>query len=91
MLSRYFKNKNFIGLDYTKNSLKIYNLISKRKKNIKGYFFDIVNPQSKFLTKKNSLVFTVGSLEQVGLGYKKFFRYLRTNKPSLVINFETIN
>ena len=90
-LSRYFKNKNFIGLDYTKASLKILNLISKRKKNITGHFFDIVNPSNKFLLKKNSLVLTVGSLEQVGLRYKNFFRYLRNNKPSLVINFETIN
>jgi SAM-dependent methyltransferase len=91
VLSRYFKNKNFIGLDYTKASLKILNLISKRKKNITGYFFDIVNPSNKFLLKKNSLVLTVGSLEQVGLRYKNFFRYLRNNKPTLVINFETIN
>ena len=90
-LSKYFKNKNFIGLDYTKASLKILNLISKRKNNIKGHFFDIVNPSNKFLLKKNSLVLTVGSLEQVGLRYKNFFRYLRNNKPSLAINFETKN
>ena len=91
LLSRYFKNKTFIGLDYTKSSVKILNLISKRKKNISRHFFDIVNPSSKFLLKKNSLVLTVGSLEQVGLRYKNFFHYLRNNKPSLVVNFETLN
>ena len=30
-------------------------------------------------------------MEQVGLRYKNFFHYLRNNKPSLVVNFETLN
>ena len=30
-------------------------------------------------------------MEQVGLRYRNFFHYLRNNKPSLVVNFETLN
>ncbi len=81
---------NLFGLDWAKASQKIIKKMSDvgLVKNITGYNFDIFNPDKKIKIAGNSLVYTLGSLEQVGSDYKKFVSYLLKNKPVFCINIE---
>ena len=51
----------------------------------------MLKPDYNFSLDKNAGVFTVGALEQIGSNYFNFFKYLKKNKPSLVINFEPLD
>jgi hypothetical protein len=90
-LSKHFKNLKFIGTGYSRASQNILSLVNKRFSNINGFFFDITKPSKDFYIKKNAIVFTVGTMEQVGKKYRKFFKFLRKNKPNIIIHFETFN
>jgi SAM-dependent methyltransferase len=90
-LSKHFKNLKFIGTDYSRASQNILNIVNKRFSNINGFFFDITKPSKNFYIKKNSIIFTVGTMEQVGKKYRSFFKFLRKNKPNIIIHFETFN
>jgi len=80
------------GLDWAKSSQK---LITNLKNNgvdnkIFGANFDFFKPDYKFNLKKNSAIFTVAALEQVGDRYKEFVDYLLRNKPALCLHIEPL-
>ncbi len=83
---------NLFGLDWAKSSQKIIKQMtdSNLVKNIQGYNFDFFKPNKKIRLLKNSAVYTVAALEQVGTNYKTFVSYLLQNKPALCLHIEPI-
>lgn len=90
-LNENFPSKQYIGLDWAKLSQEIIQFASNclGTNNIKGKNFDYYKPDPS-INIKDSLVFTVASLEQVGDQHSLFINYILNNKPALVINFEPI-
>lgn len=83
---------NLFGLDWAKSSQKIIKQMSDSNlvKNIKGYNFNFFKPKKNIKILKNSAIYTVASLEQIGLNYKPFVSFLLKNKPEICINIEPI-
>jgi SAM-dependent methyltransferase len=90
-LETYNPEKQYFGLDWTKSSQNIIDLYSKHKSknNIKGYNFNYFNPNYD-IDIKDSLVYTVASLEQIGDNHDKIIDFFLEKKPALCINFEPI-
>ncbi len=90
-LCEIFPKKKIIGLDWSNASLKIIQKIKKEKKlNIESIKFNLFKPNYKVDIKKNSLIFTVGTMEQLGSDYKNFFEYIISKKPQKILHLETI-
>lgn len=83
---------NLFGLDWAKSSQKIIKRMvdTHLAENITGYNFDFFKPNTKIRMAKNSAVYTVAALEQVGTDYKAFVSYLLKNKPALCLHIEPI-
>jgi len=83
---------NLIGLDWTKVSQKIIKKMADSGvvKNISGFNFDFFKPDQKIKISKNSAIYTVAALEQVGGNYKKYVSYLIKNKPDICLHVEPI-
>ncbi len=88
-LSRFNKLAKLHALDWAQETKKICNLL-KKDINIEGHTFDYFNPKVNFSLNKNWSCFTIASLEQVGLNYKKFIDLIIKKKPKLVVNLEPI-
>ena len=80
------------GLDWAPASQAIIKqLVSKyNDSNLHAHRFDYFNPDMNFKLGKNSIVYTVASLEQTGSKFKKFISYLIKNRPKLCIHIEPI-
>ncbi len=70
------------GFDWANSSQNIVRAMGFHAEN-----FDYFKP-SKIRLEKDSAVFTVASLEQIGTGFKPFVSYLLKNKPSVVVHIE---
>jgi hypothetical protein len=91
MLSERYPQKSFVGLDWTISSKKICDLIArKRKIKLSGKIFNMLEPDNKMDFNKNSLVFSIHALEQLGENHDKLISFLRRMKPELVLNYEPI-
>ena len=90
-LETYNSDKKYFGLDWTKSSQNIIDLYSKHKNkdNIKGYNFNYFNPDYN-IDIKDSLVYTVASLEQIGQKHDQIIDFFLEKKPALCIHFEPI-
>jgi SAM-dependent methyltransferase len=90
-LEKYNSDKKYFGLDWTKSSQNIIDLYSqhKNKANIKGYNFNYFNPDYN-IDIKDSLVYTVASLEQIGEKHNQIIDFFLDKKPALCIHFEPI-
>lgn len=86
------KDAKLWGLDWAESSQAIIDKIRLDgvDKNIFGHNFDYFNPDLDFNIDKNSIVFTVASLEQVGNKWDKFIDYLIEQKPSMCIHVEPV-
>lgn len=91
-LCEIFPKKKIIGLDWSNASIKIIQKLNKEKKlNIESIKFNLFKPNYKVNIKKNSLIFTVGTMEQLGSDYKNFFKYIISKKPQKILHLETID
>lgn len=81
------------GLDWTTASQEIIKQIASKMVDPKLYAhrFDYFSPDMDFSLDSNSVVYTVASLEQIGSKFKKFIKYLISNKPKLCIHVEPIS
>lgn len=86
------KTAKIYGLDWAEASQKIIAemVASGMAQNIYGKKFDFFNPDRSFILDKNSAVYTVGALEQVGEKHEKFIDYLISNKPKICFHVEPI-
>jgi SAM-dependent methyltransferase len=90
-LESYNTSKQYFGLDWTKASQNIIETYSKHKNktNIHGVNFNYFDPDYS-VDVKDSLIYTVASLEQIGENHDKFIDFILKKKPGLCINFEPI-
>jgi hypothetical protein len=81
---------NLFGLDWATSSQKILKQLTETGilNKTTSYHFDFFHPDHKIKFAKNSAVYTVMALEQVGTKYKKFLSYLLKNKPEICIHVE---
>lgn len=91
-LNEYFPSKNYYGGDW---SISSQNNIAEcaqalKIKNVEGFNFNYFSPDY-FVNIKNSLVYTVASLEQIGDKHNKILEFLIDKKPDLCIHFEPIH
>ncbi len=86
-----FPSKKIYGLDWTTSSIEILSILKhKIGINIDGILFDIFNPNYNIKFEQNSLVITIGSLEQINDKHQKFMDFLLSKKPNLCIHIEPI-
>jgi len=86
-----FPAKKLIGLDWASSSVKIaQELVKKRKMNITGRVFDLFVPDENLKMEKGSVMFSIGTLEQIGKNFQPFTDYLIAQKPDVCINVETM-
>ena len=88
-LSNIYPNKNLYGSDFVSSSVKLVNKISQvYELNLKSFQFDMINPNYDFKIDSNSIVYTIGALEQLGSQTESMLEYLLNNKPKLIIHIE---
>ena len=91
VLAELYPDKRIYGLDWAKSSVEIANeLASTYGWDIHGILFDFFDPDSELRLDKNSVVMTIGALEQTGRNYGKFLDYLMYARPKLCIHIEPI-
>lgn len=80
------------GLDWAKASQEIIEQLSAASVDldIHARNFDYFNPDQSFKLAPQSLVFTVASLEQVGVRWDRFVGYILRNRPKLCVHIEPI-
>lgn len=87
-----FIKKQFLSLDYSRNSIQLCKKIAKANKikNIKFGWCDLYKGVSKCNVEKKSLIFTSYCLHYGKLLPKSFMEYLIKIKPMYVFHFEPI-
>lgn len=89
VLSKMYPDKNLYGTDFVKSSADLVNEIAKAHNlKLSGSIFDMINPDEKYKLKKNSLIFTIGAIEQLASKFEAFLRYLLCNNPGLCVHVE---
>lgn len=91
-LNEYFSNKAYFGGDWSvasQNNIKECAEASKIN-NIQGFNFNYFSPDYS-IDVKDSLVYTVASLEQIGENHDKVIKFFLDKKPGLCIHFEPIH
>ena len=91
-LRRHNPKARLWGLDWTTSSQRLISELNKNNivSNLKGKKFDYYHPDNDFKLSSKGVVFTVASLEQIGVRYKPFVKYLLDEKPSLCVHIEPI-
>lgn len=91
VLARMFPETKIVGLDWANASLKIINrLVEQQGWNMEGKLFDLFHPDEHIKIAKNSAVFTMGTLEQLGTHFEPFLNYLLANTPAVCVHVETM-
>ena len=85
-------NVNLWGLDWAESSQAMINkyAVVNSDKKLFAHKFDYFNPDFNLELKKNSAVYTVASLEQIGAKFHSFVDYILKNKPSICVHVEPI-
>ncbi|MFZ0053015.1 MAG: class I SAM-dependent methyltransferase [Desulfobaccales bacterium] len=90
-LAKLFPETKIVGLDWAKASIEIIDLIAKEfDGSIHGFLFDMTAPPKNMRIEKNSLVFSIHALEQLGPNTEKLISFLLEQKPALVFHYEPI-
>ena len=91
MLSGLYPQKKIVGLDWSTASKKICDFIAQKKDiRVCGNVFDMLEPDNKLTIEKDSIVFSIHALEQLGKNHRQLISFLRLGKPALIINYEPI-
>jgi hypothetical protein len=91
-LNEYYSSKMYYGGDWSVASQNNIGECAEALKNnnIKGFNFNYFEPDYS-IDVKDSLVYTVASLEQIGEKHDKVLEFLIDKKPGLCIHFEPIH
>ena len=91
-LNEYCADKAYYGGDWSVASQNNISECAKalKTKNIEGFNFNYFDPNYS-IDVKDSLVYTVASLEQIGNKHDKILEFLVDKKPGLCIHFEPIH
>ena len=91
-LNNYNPKLSLFGSDWTESSQKIIQEINKTLGcEINGFNLDFFNPEYTKEIGKNSLVYTVAALEQIGDNFQKLVNFLIEKKSGLCIHLEPID
>lgn len=91
ILAEIFPSKTLYGMDWSKASIRIANLLGERfKGRIKGILLDMLNPSKKVKIEQGSAIITIHSMEQLGSNCKKILNFIIRSKPSIVLHYEPI-
>jgi hypothetical protein len=91
-LQKYFPNKKLFGADWTVASQQVIkNINSVFKTDITGFNFNFFTPNYDIDIPKNSGIYTVAALEQVGEKFKDFVEFLIKKNPTICVHFEPID
>lgn len=90
-LAEMFPEKKIVGLDWAEPACEIINSMRQlRGWNTEGRLFDFFNPDEGLTFAPNSIVFTVGALEQTSTRHAAFIDFLLRKKPALCLFIEPI-
>ena len=91
LLAQMFPEKRIVGLDWAEPACEIVNSMRRlRGWNVVGRQFDFFNPDHSLDVPPNSVVFTVGALEQTSMRHGAFIDFLLEKKPKLCVFIEPI-
>jgi len=89
--SKLFPDKNFFASDFSLNSVRLMKKISKKNKfKWKCFQFDMLKKNKKFFLKKDSGVYTSGSIEQLSGNIDNFLSLIIKNRPKICLHVEPI-
>ena len=90
-LAMLYPDKRYIGLDWAVASKEIVNEMAQAYGwNMQGQLFDFFHPDESVKIEEDSVVFTLGALEQTGRDHEAFLQYLLGMSPWLCVNIEPI-
>ncbi len=90
-LATLFPDKKIYGLDWTHSSVEIVSKLSEVFKfKISACLFDMFSPDYSLEIEKDSIVMTMGALEQLGNNYEEFLQFVLRKKPLLCVNVEPL-
>lgn len=90
VLAEMFPGKKIVGTDWVPSSIKIIDkLVEFNGWNMEGKLFDLFDPDKEFKLEEGSVVFTVGTMEQLGRDFEPFLQYLLSNPVGLCLHMET--
>jgi hypothetical protein len=91
-LNEFNKNVKLNGCDWTISSQNIINEInSLLDLNINGINFNFFKPDYNIDIPKNSGIYTIAALEQIGENFKEFVDFLLFKNPEICIHMEPID
>lgn len=88
-LSKIFPEKKIYASDFSLNSVNLLKNISTYKNyNWECFRFDMKKINKGIVLKKNSAIYTSGSIEQLSGNINNFFNFIIKNKPKICIHIE---
>lgn len=88
-LAELYPEKRIHGLDWAVASRDLVNKIAEvYEYNITGHLFDMFSPDENMEIANNSVIMTIGALEQLGRDYESFLQFLLRKSPMLCLNVE---
>ena len=90
IMAQLFPGKRLLGLDWTKNSVKLVDTIALGLgiETMQGRLFDYFSPDDSLDIPMDTAIITLNSMEQLGEDYGSFLEFLMRKKPALCINSE---
>ena len=90
-LAKLFPEKELVGLDWSEAALKIIATVADRFNfKLSGRLFDMFAPDVTLTVPRNSAVFSIGAMEQLGGEFEPFLQFLLQKRPDVCINVETL-
>jgi transketolase len=90
-LAKLYPDKKLVGLDWAKSSNEIVKTLARKcNLNIESRHFDLFRPTDLPIC-RDTAVFTIGTMEQLGTDFEPFLKFLLKRQPGLCINIETIH
>lgn len=91
-LSKLYPDARIHGLDWVKPSVEICERLRTDcgLSNVEGHLFNFFAPDYNISFPANSVVFTIGALEQTGLKWQPFFDFIQLKKPMACFHIEPI-
>lgn len=88
-LAEVFPEKKYYGIDWAKSSQKIIQSLAQvYNLPVKGFWFDMFNPDMLYDLPENSGVCTFCAMEQLGENFEPFLQFLLEKKPEICVNVE---
>jgi len=89
VLAQLYPVKKLYGLDFVPSSVELVNKIGEVYGwKMSGHLFDMVSPDEDFKIEDNSVIFTIGTVEQLASKFEAFLQFLLKCSPKLCIHVE---